>query len=378
MQKRAEELLRKLIETNTCQPEGNEAKLVDFLLRRFEGKADCHVIEHTPNRASLILAFEGTDHSRCVAFAGHLDTVSCSAADWSHDPHGAEVLDGKMYGRGSSDMKSGVAAMTLTADAIAAGELNPFCDVLFCFTADEEAGGMGALAMSKHPMLKKATALFICEPSAGGIGIAEKGALWLRVDALGKPSHGSRPDLGINAADAVLLFTEQMRQQLAPVSDPFLGSSSFCLTRIGGGTLTNVVPESAFAEFDIRTVPAQNHAQILQLAKDTAAIVEQELCGSRLTVTVLNDRAAIGTDENEPFVQSVLHTADEIGAKTYLRGLNFYTDGSQLVPALDIPFVIAGPGDDKLAHTVDEWVALEDVVTFTKLYSEFIAKERNL
>ncbi len=375
---KASSLLKSLVAVDTCQPEGNERKLVEYILQRYDGKAKSYVIDHTPERASLVLEFKGADSTRCVAFAGHLDTVSCDLSVWSSDPFVCTEKDGKTYGRGTADMKGGVTAMLFTADAIASGELVPFCDVLFCFTADEEAGGMGAAAMCGHEALKRADSMFICEPSDKGIGTAEKGALWLRVNAKGRSSHGSRPDLGVNAAEMVIGFWQRFSDACEKQKDELLGTSSVCLTMLNAGTLTNVVPDEAFAEIDIRTVPGQSHDDIIKLAGKISDEIKSCFADGKIEVIVLNNRPAVGISKDSSFALSVLEAANELPIETYFRGLNFYTDASQLVPALGVPFVILGPGDDKLAHTTDEYVIVDDIVRCCEWYKSYLSKPRKV
>lgn len=374
--KAARELLGTLVRTDTAQPEGNERELVSFIKARYEGRAASVVVDHSETRASLALLFKGGDSGRCVAFAGHLDTVSCDPSVWTHGPHDAFVDGDVMYGRGCADMKGGVASMLLTADEIAEGRLRPFCDVMFLFTADEEAGGMGARAMCEREELKRVDAMFICEPSAKGLGICEKGALWLRVTAKGRSCHASRPDLGINAAQALIEFWNDFSRSVERADDPQLGSSSVCLTRISGGTLTNVVPEDAFIEIDVRTVPSQSHNDIIRLANAAKEKTEARFSGCGVGLEIINNRPAVGTAADHPFVKAVSESAEMAGLSPALRGLHFYTDASQLIPKLGVPFVILGPGDDALAHTVDEHVSINEVKGLAEVYCEFLRQDR--
>jgi len=368
-------LLSQLIEINTCQPAGNEARLVDFIEARYQNtSAQCTRLDHGHNRASLVVKLPGQSDTGTVAFVGHLDTVSCGDLNqWHSPPFAATVKDGVLFGRGASDMKGGVAAMLLALDHFINSHPNLQNTVLFCFTADEEKDGIGARALSQSGLLKDVAEMFVCEPSRESIGLCEKGALWVRVTASGVSCHASRPKLGVNAIEALIAFAAKARGTLDFSQDhPYLGKTSLSVTMLQGGTMTNIIPAAAFIELDIRTLPDVSHENLQSQFAEICRQLEREMPPLVLNLEIINNRPPLGIEESHEFVLKIDACAEKRSIRLAKRGLFFYTDASQLVPPLDIPFVILGPGDDREAHKANEQIQLESVARFARLYAGYI------
>lgn len=377
-----ESLLKDLVRTRTSQPEGNEAPLADWILDWLSSRDSFHRLEsrfldHGGNRKTLIVKIKGTREGQGTAFAGHLDTVDCAEnKDWIHPPLEAMVEDGFLYGRGSADMKGGVAAMMLTAQHLMEAEKGPEEPVFFCFTADEEKDGIGALAVAADPCMEEIKELIICEPSARKTSYCEKGALWLKVEIQGISSHASRPEIGRNAIEYAMQFERKFRETvMAGEAHEELGENTMSVTRFNGGVMTNIIPDEAVMEMDIRTVPGTSHEELIRcakkLAEDMGALERPVPC----KVTVMNNRPAVETKPENPLVKRMRKAMGETGLDDGLRGHYFYTDASQLVPGRDLPFVIAGPGDDKVAHCVNEKIDLQEVAQMTEVYIRFLEEK---
>lgn len=368
------EVLEKIVRVNTCQPEGNEASLVDVIMDMLPENTACTRIGHTPGRASLIVKVEGESQDGGIAFIGHLDTVACSDLDqWAYPPHQAVVKDGILYGRGSSDMKGGDAAMILTIRSLASSGVKLKKPVYFCFTADEESTGMGIRAVAEGHYLDSVEEIVICEPSGEQIGICEKGALWLDVVVHGMASHASRPDLGANAVEYAMEFSSRLKDYImGGTGHPILGATTVSVTNFHGGIMTNIIPSGAEMELDIRTVPGVSHDDLITAAQEICGSIMKEHPSVRLEITVLNNRPALETPPESPFVRRMMETAEKTGITAEPKGLFFYTDASQLIPVRPVPFVIAGPGDDALAHCVNEHIVLASVARYAELYGRYI------
>ena len=140
---------------------------------------------------------------------GHLDTVPVGAIPWNHEPWGGKISDGKIWGRGASDMKGGIAAFLASAQVLVEFDFSPRGDLWVGLTAGEETDFLGALEISKHREVLPLQVLLIPEPSTNAIFLAQKGALWLEIGMEGKTAHGSMPDLGINTVESMSLFIHQ-------------------------------------------------------------------------------------------------------------------------------------------------------------------------
>lgn len=368
-------LLSQLVEVNTCQPAGNEAALVDFITQRYPNSpVQITRLDHSPGRASLVVKLPGSTDSGSLALVGHLDTVPVGdPAAWETPPLTATIKDNSLYGRGAADMKGGVAAMLLALDGLLQNAQPLTHSVYFCFTADEEKDGIGAQALCQSDLIGDVSAMLICEPSRNGLGLSEKGAFWVRVSAVGVSCHASRPELGANALDALLVFIEQARQGMDfSVEHPYLGRSTMSLTRLSGGTATNVIPAAAELELDIRTLPGVSHRALEEKLIEICIDIEAEHPQITLNLEIINNRPSLETEETDGLVLQVQQCASALGIRLEKRGLHFYTDASQLIPKLGIPFVILGPGDDREAHTANEKIEVDSVANFAQLYTALI------
>lgn len=369
-------VLERLVREDTCQPEGNEGKLADLIRQMLPEDLECRKIEHTSQRASLVVRVEGERKEGGLALIGHLDTVACSEQDgWAYPPHQAKVKGDILYGRGAADMKGGVAAMILALQQILGAGKRPKSPIYFCFTADEESRGTGICSIVKDGCLDLVDEVIICEPSDEKIGICEKGALWLRVVIQGKASHASRPELGVNAVEYGMHFADRLRMAVeGNRRHSILGQDTVSVTRFCGGVMTNIIPAGAQMELDIRTVPGTSHDEIIHMAREICAETMSAHPAVHMEIDVLNNRPALETPGDSPFVRRMMEAAGSVGISAEPKGLYFYTDASQMMGERTIPFVIAGPGDDAMAHCVNEHISLSSVVRYTELYSRYITE----
>jgi succinyl-diaminopimelate desuccinylase len=372
-----ETILKRLVQINSVNLPGNEMNIVKVILSMFPlDKIQYKVIDHGDNRGSLVISIKGVDSSSSVAFVGHIDTVPADNLDeWRYPPFEG-VVDGEyMYGRGTSDMKGGVSAMILTALFFIENSIVPAWDLQFCFTADEEIGGKGIVSIRDSGLIDNVKEVFICEPTAELIGLAEKGALWLRISVKGKAAHGSMPHIGINAADKLICFIEKLKSSIDTSSvHHLLGRTTVEVTQLLGGIKTNVIPANATATLDIRTIPGYKHEEIINSAKDIAKLMMDEKPELYIDIEVENNRTAVETLEDNLFVKKIKKVYEKLGYDYGCKGLNFYTDASQLIPQMKIPFVILGPGEDTMAHQKDERIKISSVSKLTEIYIEYLLR----
>lgn len=367
-------ILKRYIKVDSSQPKGNERDMVAVILELLPENIKYSIIKHTSDRQSLIVKIAGEKPEGGIAFIGHIDTVpfgDCSS--WKYHPLSADEEGDKIYGRGASDMKGGVAAMTAVIQALSTYEKKPKSDLYFCFTADEENEGMGAVSLSKSKELESVSEIIIAEPSCEQIGVSEKGALWIKVCAKGKLAHSSRPEEGINAIEKLIEFYQKLTQFFdTDTKDKYLGHSTIAITKLQGGVSTNVVPDTAKMELDIRTLTNINHDDLLHFMQQLMIDMEHKDQGLQLNMMILNNRPAVGTEENCEMVRHIERIYKEMHMNPVTRGLMFYTDASQIIPSNPKPFVIMGPGDDKLAHQTNEYISVSSVTRMSKIYMKYL------
>lgn len=370
------DLTRKLIAFNTINPPGNEescARYVGELLIKHGFDVSYHAFSE---RRTSVVARRGrsaapkrdSDRGVPICFTGHLDTVPLGAAKWSVDPFAGTIRDGKLYGRGSSDMKSGVAAMV--AAAIACGEpLDDGPGILLVLTAGEETGCDGAAQLiSLGDVLGTAGAIIVGEPTVNYPRVGHKGALWLVAETHGVTAHGSMPELGVNAVyrgAKLVAKLEDFGFNEAPHS--VLGSPTLSVGRMHGGLNINSVPDRAEIGLDIRTLPGMDHRELMGWLRSHLA---PELDGLKSVV----DLHPVWTDPNDPWVRRIFNlVAKHIGEQPEPRGVPFFSDASVLKPALgQPPTIILGPGEPKMAHQTDEYCGVELLEQAVKIYIDLI------
>lgn len=360
-------LLQRMVRIDTSNPPGNESRLCDML----EGSL-CDVgfnverYQLCTGRESLI-AYPGGALSSLICFNGHLDTVPIGRAQWQHDPFGGVIDDGCVFGRGTTDMKGGIAAF-LAASARHRERTGQAPSVLIVLTAGEETGCEGArdlicLKNRKFPV----SGVLVGEPTLNSLLVGHKGAQWVRAETSGVCAHGSMPELGDNAiyhlAKAVKLL---QNYQISPGYDPLLGKATLNVGTIHGGTSVNLVPDLAQIEIDIRTV--------VEVRSDALLDDLGRYLGEKVKLTSLVNVPSLQTDRNHIWVNSVAEIISSVtGRPCGSNTASFFTDGPALKEIFGgVPVVIVGPGDPQCAHKTNEYCSIERLNEAVDIYSKII------
>ena len=268
-------------------------------------------------------------------------------------------------------MKAGLAAMLVAMASARRQGWQPKGDVRLAVTIGEEVDCVGAKHLRDTGGLEGVGWIVIGEPTNLDVVAAHRGALWLQIVGRGKTAHGSMPHLGVNAIDHVVTLLRWLgeRWPKAPYTPhELLAPPTMNVGTIAGGIKTNVVPDWCEATVDLRTVPGQDHQAIHREIVEMAAELESTTPGLHLEVNVRNDIPPLETPVGHPLIQATAGAVGEvIGAAPRVRGATYYTDGGMWVDA-NIPMVIFGPGDDKLAHQPDERVTVAQLVQATRGY----------
>ncbi len=371
-------LLRALLRTTSVNPPGNEAAVVEILARHAtDWGLSARIIDVLPGRPNLLVELAGTGERPAVLLSGHSDTVPPGEAAWDHDPFSGALVDGALWGRGATDMKSGLASMLVAMAVAKRRGWQPKGDVRFAVTIGEEVDCAGARHLRDTGGLDGVGWIVIGEPTNLDVVAAHRGAIWLQIIGHGKTAHGSAPHLGVNAINHAVTLLGWLAERWPKV--PFtphelLAAPSMNLGTIRGGVKTNVVPDWCEATVDLRTVPGQDHDAIIQEVRDMASELESTTPGLRLEVNTGNNMPPVETPVGHPLVQHAAHAVTGVvGAEARVRGATYYTDGGMWVDA-NIPMVIFGPGDDKLAHQPNERVPVEHLTLATRGYLALLGR----
>jgi acetylornithine deacetylase len=309
------------------------------------------VQEPAPARPNVVAVAHGSGGGGSLILNAHLDTVGVHDMV---DPHVPRMEDGRLYGRGAYDMKSGLAAIMLAARAVAHAHVAG--DVTVTAVCDEEYASIGSRHVVAHHF---ADACIVTEPTALNVCVAHKGFAWAKLQVLGRAAHGSRPDLGVDAIVGIGPVLEEIRRlndRLAETRHPLLGAASVHASTIEGGQELSSYPALCTLQLERRTLPGEPANAIDRELED----LERAAAAVDVTSEVFLRREPFAVDPQEAIVRELSRrTEAELGAQPTLVGEHGWMDAA-LFAAAGIPTVIFGPMGEG-AHAAVEWVDLDSV-----------------
>ncbi len=361
-------LTQKLITFNTINPPGNEMELAKYVGNLLlENGFDVEYILFEENRLHVIADKGLSNNALPVVLSGHLDTVPLGTKQWSVNPLAGEIVNGKIYGRGSSDMKAGIAAIIVAAIQ-SFDDDSPKGGVRLIITAGEELGCQGAQHLAKtYKNWGEASGLIIAEPTANIPAIGHKGGLYMNVSTTGITAHSSMPELGVNAIyKAAKAISKIENFNFGAENDSLLGLPTINVGKMSGGMNLNSVPDYAEFSIDVRSTTKVNHADILQKLKG-------EL-GEDVNVEILVNLNPVSTKETEHFVQLVYDACKvDRTSGSFPKALPYLTDGSVLQRIFnEVPTIILGPGQPEMAHQTDEFCYTQNIENSVEIYKTII------
>lgn len=372
------EITRSLVAVDTRNPPGNEAPIEEAVRAALDGRVSrWQSLEPRTGRLSLIAEIahpDGPDpHRPTLIVNGHLDVVPVNAVAWSHDPFDPQVVDGRLYGRGSADMKGGIAAAICALDTLERAGRTPGCNLVFHLVADEERGGRWGTQVLLEEGLIKGDACLVPEPTNLELCVAERGLLQARLHIAGKPGHGSRPREGVSAIEqGARVVLALHAADFGGDEHPLLGKPTANVGTIEGGTTFNTVAEACVIGVDRRVLPGAT-AESTQ-AEIEALIARAGVEGLRYTFDLDTFGEASEMSPGDPWVKQV---ADAVGRATGrtpgIIGMSFTTDARFVRNQAGIPAVVCGPGAIEVIHGDDEYVEVESLVEATAAYAELFA-----
>lgn len=369
----SEWLIKKLIAARSYS--GEENKAADLVAGALKDAGFTHI--GTDACGSVTAFAEGRQPGRTLLFDSHLDTVPVPDKSlWSIDPFKPVVKNGRLYGRGASDMKSAIGCFIVAAKAFLKEQGNDFSGVLaFSGTVMEERfEGIAARAVSKA---LKPDLVMIGEASDCNIKIAQRGRAEIRLEVFGRPAHTSNPEKGINAVYEAMEVIRAM-QKLRPPVHPFMGKGILELTDILSRPYpgASVVPEYCCATFDRRLLAGETPESVLapieRLLKEmkkkdrnlNAAVSFTEgsdVCWTGKKISCTRFFPGWMGDAKAPFVTEIRSALAHAGLNAQLTRYDFCTNGSHYAGEAGIPAFGFGPSSESLAHTADEYVPVDQL-----------------
>ena len=365
------ELLRRMVKVNTVNPPGDEQELAELICDFISDQGlECQLHQVDENRSNIVVILRGKDSTlKKLYFSGHLDTVPIGEQPWTVNPFGAEIKDGRIFGRGTTDMKGGVAALLETMLILKESQFPLEQDVIFIGTIGEEVDCLGARTAVERGLIENPGAILIAEPSSLDLYEAHKGALWLEIRTYGKTAHGSMPEEGINAIDSMMYILNELQKLKLDDVDDLLGMMSSSINVINGGVATNVVPDYCTLNLDYRTVTASQNQIILNKIESIIASLSDANVGFESDYVVLQNLEPL-TNENENALITKLRQMNQKSNQN--RSAKYYTDGSVYRTHFDGPILICGAGDPTLAHQPDESISINDLEKSVELYLQLV------
>jgi acetylornithine deacetylase len=300
---------------------------------------------------------------------GHLDVVGVEGM--VHDPFSAELRDNRIYGRGSADMKGGLAAICAAAVSVPASNRNR--QILITAVVDEEYESLGMRALLESGI--RAEAAIITEPTRLAICPAHRGFAWLDVSFRGRAAHGSRYDIGVDAithAGLLLAELEELeRTRESGPRHPLLGRGSLHASKIRGGVGMSTYPEACDLAIERRTLPGESADKAIREITDACNRVKVEHPAFDARVTLRTAQLPSDVSPDAPIAKRLRGALEREKVPVRIEGLSAWTDAA-LLNELGIPTICFGPGDIALAHAAEEFIPVDEIVIATRVLSRVV------
>ncbi|MGH1648643.1 ArgE/DapE family deacylase [Enterococcus gilvus] len=355
---------------------GNEEEVATYL-KKLLGKydIDSHVVKYSEGRSNLI-AYLNKSSDKVLGFSGHMDVVSSGdETSWDYPPFDAHIEGNKLYGRGSTDMKSGLAAMVIAMIELKERNVHLQGAIKLLATAGEEIGEVGSEQLTKEGYVDDLNGLIIGEPSNYNLMYTHMGSINYSVTSYGKEAHSSMPKKGINAINHLTDFINVVNKEMLEISARYtneeLGSTIHNVTVINGGDQVNSIPGKAHLEGNIRTIPEFNNDQIILLLNGIISELNKKET-YHLELKIDYNKISVRTNKDSELIKCIEKVFDN---KLPLSGISATTDAAEFTKSLnDFDFIIFGPGVTNLPHQVNEYVEIDNYLDMIEKYQD-IAKE---
>jgi len=351
--------------------EGSEKEIANFIAKTLsEAGFETHLQEVTRDRPNVVGIMRGTGGGSNLMLNGHLDTIETHGM--KIDPFGGRVQDGRIYGRGASDMKGALAAMIIAAKTIKESGLSLKGDLIISGCADEEGKGMGGEYLAKSGL--KADMAVVGEPTELDLAIAQKGLTFIDIAVEGKAAHGSSPEKGKNA---ILVMNEIINRlnstyltELNRRQHPLLGKPTLNIGFIEGGFRPNVVADFCRISIDRRIIPGEDCQTIEREINEIIKELQTKDPDIKVKVDVMKWAKCLPSEisPQETIVKSVSENLRDVtGREPRIIGAPYWTDAGSFVNLVKIPTLIFGPGELEQAHSSSESIPIDKLVAFSKI-----------
>lgn len=361
--------------------EGEQEKEVAFYIKNFFDKEEipCRVDEIEKGRYNVTAILKGTGGGRSLMLSGHMDTVPAYDME---DAFSGRIADGNVYGRGACDMKGPLASMMAAMAAIKRSGTKLAGDLIFTGVADEEEQGKGVAYLIKNGPYTDG--VIVGEPTGLNIAPGHKGLEWIEVSFQGKKVHGGRQKEGINAIEMASRFINRIYERYVPVLDsrayPVLGAPTINVGTIQGGDQPSTVPDSCIVTLDRRMVPTETIEGVYRELEEIAQQLKSE--DSRFSCIirdVFEDTKTLPhipfvTEESDPLMVAIKEACVENGKEIVIEPFPAWTDAGFIADNTKSKCVVLGPGELKVAHSIDEYISKSQLEKGAAIYAACAVK----
>ena len=363
------------------QPEATEAAVAAHVESWMRAQGfEVEVQEVAPGRPNVLGSIGDRSTGPTLMLEGHTDVVTEGDASlWSRPPFGGDLVDGRIYGRGSADMKGGLAAAMAAAAAIKRSGVDLGGRLVVGALVDEEGDMLGARHLCTTALGRELSAAIICEPEQNELCLEQRGVVWARVTLRGRMAHGAMPEAGVNpitALGALLREASGLERRLrrlcgrSPFLRPPTVTPTVVLAPVQGVPQSNVIPSMAQATLDVRLTPGPDADAVGKEIDATCQRVMEACPGTTVEWQAVNGvRMATRVERSEPLVQAMMRGVRQAtGRAPKFGGVPGSTDGTILHTTLGIPIVTCGPGNRMIPHQINEYVEVAELVDAARIY----------
>lgn len=361
-------ILQDVIQLET--PNGNEEIVALYYKNLLEAHGiESELIQYADGRVNLVAELKGQEDGKILAVSGHMDVVDAGNPDlWTYPPYGAEIHDGVMYGRGTTDMKAGLTALIIAMIELKESGQVFSGTVRLLACVGEEIGMLGSKQLTDLGYTEDIDGMIIAEPSTPYYNTKHKGSIQYQVIAHGRAAHSSTPEKGVNTIQLINDFINKTNVKIdeaaATAENDMLGKMLNVFTMIEGGNQINSVPEYTVLSGNARTIPEVGNDVVVGIFNDVIEDINANGQGMLELNLLQNNQYADG--DNDSVLVDLIKVEDPQAEN---RGLSGATDGSNFTNVDNkFDFVIYGPGRIDNAHTIDESIEVDQYLAFIDKY----------
>lgn len=365
------DIFSKAVAIPSTNPKGNEKPMCEFLENLLkQNDIEYFTVPVENDRYDIIAKIHGHSSEDSIVFTGHMDVVPVSDDEmnrWNTHPFSPTIKDGKLFGRGSADMKSGLISAIYSMILLKRHNIKPSKDVILAATIDEENYMKGSKALQNNPIFENAKYLIVCEPTDMKICNEQKGRTWADICVHGMTAHGSQKGVGENAIYLAIKLIEKIKNtEFEEYPDTFWRTLA-----INAGVEPQVVPDRCTFTVDARLQVGHDPSNIWEKLEDMIKQIKKENPHFDATYDIADMRTSWHTSKEDKLIQDIEKSLQNIGINPVFETFFGSTDASMLIKNNLIP-VIIGPGDLSVVHRENEYVELSQLYDSCRLYLDIM------